>query len=79
MKRNILSIDIKFVGKFLTKVYIITLILICRLMNFPTTNSSGISSVAPGVGLFLLFPVPHGGAFVAFYTLLKLIITYIPR
>ena len=48
-------------------------------MNYSTTNSSGTSSVAPGVGHFLLFPSPHGRGFVAFCTLLKLIPTYIPR
>ena len=47
-------------------------------MNYSTTNSSGTSSVALGVGHFLLFPVPHGGGFVAFCALLKLIPTYIP-
>ena len=47
-------------------------------MNYSTTNSSGTSSVAVGVGHFLLFPAPHGGAIVAFCTLLKLIRTYIP-
>ena len=31
-------------------------------------NSSGTSSVAPGVGHFLLFPAPHGGGFVTFCT-----------
>ena len=39
---------------------------------------TGTFSVAPGVGHFLLFPAPHGEAFVAFCTLLKLIPTYIP-
>ena len=44
-----------------------------------TTNSSGTqSSVAPGVGHFLQFPAPQGGVFVALFTLLKLIPTYIP-
>ena len=43
-------------------------------MNYSITNLS----VAPGVGHFLLFPALHGGAFVAFCTLLKLIPTYIP-
>ena len=38
---------------------------------------TGTSSVAPGVGHFLLFPAPYGEAFVAFCTLLKLIPTYI--
>ena len=33
-------------------------------MNYSTTNSSGTSSVTPGVGHFVLFPVPYGGAFV---------------
>ena len=47
-------------------------------MNYSTTNSSGTSSVAPGVGHFLLFPSPHGRRFVAFCALLKLIPTYIP-
>ena len=47
-------------------------------MNYSTTNSSGTSSVAPGVGHFLLFPSPHGRGFVAFCALLKLIPTYIP-
>ena len=48
-------------------------------MDYSVTNSSGTSSVAPGVGHFLLiFPAPHGGAFVAFCRLLKLIPTYIP-
>ena len=47
-------------------------------MNYSTTNSSGTSSVAPGVGHFMLFPASHGGGFVAFYALLKLIPTYIP-
>ena len=47
-------------------------------MNYSTTNSSGTSSVAPGVGHFLLFAAPHGGGFVAFCALLKLIPTYIP-
>ena len=42
------------------------------------TNSSGASSVAPEVGHFLLFPASHGGGFVTFCTLLKLIPTYIP-
>ena len=39
---------------------------------------SGTSSVAPEVGHFLLFPAPHGGEFVAFCALLKLIPTYVP-
>ena len=47
-------------------------------MNYSTTNSSGTSSVAPGVEHFLLFPAPHGGGFVAFCALLKLIPTFIP-
>ena len=47
-------------------------------MNYSTTNSSGTSSVAVGVGHFLLFPAPLGGGFVAFCALLKLIPTYIP-
>ena len=47
-------------------------------MNYSTTNSSATSSVAPGVEHFLLFPAPHGGGFVAFCALLKLIPTYIP-
>ena len=47
-------------------------------MNYSNTNSSGTSSVAPGVGHFLLFPTPHGGGFVAFCALLKLIPTDIP-
>ena len=47
-------------------------------MNYSTTNSSRPSSVAPGVGHFLLFPAPHCGAFVAFCTLFKLISAYIP-
>ena len=47
-------------------------------MNYSNTNSSGTSSVAPGVGHFLLFAAPHGGGFVAFCALLKLIPTYIP-
>ena len=47
-------------------------------MNYSTTNSSGTSSVAPWVEHFLLFPAPHGGGFVAFCALLKLIPTYIP-
>ena len=47
-------------------------------MNYSTTNSSGTSSVAPGVGHFLLFPSPHGRGFVAFCALLKRIPTYIP-
>ena len=47
-------------------------------MNYSTTNSSGTSSVALGVGHFLLFPAPHGGGFVAFCALLKLSPTYIP-
>ena len=47
-------------------------------MNYSTTNSWGTSSVATGVGHFLLFPAPHGGGFVAFCALLKLIPTYIP-
>ena len=41
-------------------------------MNYSTTNSSGTSSVVPGVGHFLLFPAPHGGGFVAFCELLHL-------
>ena len=40
-------------------------------MNYSTTNSSG--TVSPRVKHFLLFPAPHGGAFVALCTLLKLI------
>ena len=47
-------------------------------MNYSNTNSSGTSSVAPGVGHFLLFAAPHGGGFVSFCALLKLIPTYIP-
>lgn len=39
-------------------------------MNYSTTNSSGTSSFDPEVGYFLLFPAPHGGAFVASCTLL---------
>ena len=35
-------------------------------MSYSTTNASGTSSVAPGVGHFLLFPAPHVGGFVAF-------------
>ena len=42
-------------------------------MNYSITNLS----VAPGVGHFLLFPALHGGAFVAFCRLLKLIPAYI--
>ena len=33
-------------------------------MNYSIT---GVSSVFPGVGHFLLFPAPHGEAFVAFH------------
>ena len=40
-------------------------------MSYSTTNSLGTVSVAPGVGLFLQFPVPHGGAFVAFLHAIK--------
>ena len=47
-------------------------------MNYSTTNLSGTSSVAPGVEHFLLFPAPHGGGFVTFCALLKLILTYVP-
>ena len=47
-------------------------------MNYPTTNSSGISSFAPGVGRFLLFPACMMGHLSLFCTLLKLIPTYIP-
>ena len=46
-------------------------------VNHLTTNSSGTSSVAPGVEHFLLFPAPHGREFVAFCTLLKPTPTYI--
>ena len=42
------------------------------------THQEHQSSVAPRVGHFLLFPAPHGGGFVAFCALLKLIPTYIP-
>ena len=48
-------------------------------MKYSSTNLSGTSSVAQGVGHFLLFPALHGGAFVAFCTLSKLIPTYIPE
>ena len=48
-------------------------------MKYSVTYSSGTSSVVPGVRHFLLiFPTPHGGAFVAFCRLLKQIPTYIP-
>ena len=38
-------------------------------MNYSTTNLSGISLVALGLGHFLLFPAPHGGAFVTLYAI----------
>ena len=50
----------------------------CRLANYSTTNSSGTSSVAPGGRALSLLAAPHGGEFVAFCTLLKLIPTYVP-
>ena len=40
-------------------------------MNYSTTNSSGTSSVAPGVGHFLLFPAPHGWGICRFLHAIK--------